>query len=98
MSRYIYNITLTCEAELLEEILFDLRSRLLPAWRSYDGVSAVRLLRLPDDGGFALQTEGEQKDALEALDLLADPELHRLIRTYGRTNVLPFLTKLELLE
>ena len=51
MSRYIYNITLTCEPELLEEVLFYLRERLLPAWRDYEGVTAVRLLRLPDEGG-----------------------------------------------
>ena len=50
MSRYIYNIPLSCEPELLEE-----------------------------------------------LRLTEDHELHRLMQTYPR-RVLPFMTKLEVLE
>lgn len=97
MSRYIYNITLSCEPELLEEVLFYLRERLLPAWRDYDGVTAVRLLRLPDEGGYALQLEGDHKELLEELQFTEDRELHRLMQTYPR-RVLPFMTKLEVLE
>ncbi len=97
MSRYIYNITLSCEPELLDEVLFYLRERLLPAWRDYDGVTAVRLLRLPDEGGYALQLEGDHKELLEELRLTEDHELHRLMQTYPR-RVLPFMTKLEVLE
>ncbi len=97
MSRYIYNITLTCEPELLEDVLFYLRERLLPTWRDYDGVTAVRLLRLPDEGGYALQLEGDRRELLEELRLTEDRELHRLMQTYPR-RVLPFMTKLEVLE
>lgn len=97
MSRYIYNITLSCEPELLEEVFFYLRERLLPAWRDYDGVTAVRLLRLPDEGGYALQLEGDHRELLEELRLTEDRELHRLMQTYPR-RVLPFMTKLEVLE
>ncbi len=97
MSSYIYNITLSCEPELLEEVLFYLRERLLPTWRDYEGVTAVRLLRLPDEGGYALQLEGDQKELLEELRLTEDRELHRLMQTYPR-RVLPFMTKLEVLE
>ena len=97
MSRYIYNITLSCEPELLEEVLFYLRERLLPACRDSDGVTAVRLLRLPDEGGYALQLEGDHKELLEELQLTEDRELHRLMQTYPR-RVLPFMTKLEVLE
>ena len=97
MSRYIYNITLSCEPELLEEVLFYLRERLLPTWRDYEGVTAVRLLRLPDEGGYALQLEGDHKELLEELQLTEDRELHRLMQTYPR-RVLPFMTKLEVLE
>lgn len=97
MSRYIYNITLSCEPELLEEVLFYLRERLLPTWRDYEGVTAVRLLRLPDEGGYALQLEGDRRELLEELRLTEDRELHRLMQTYPR-RVLPFMTKLEVLE
>ena len=97
MSSYIYNITLSCEPELLDEVLFYLRERLLPAWRDYEGVTAVRLLRLPDEGGYALQLEGDHKELLEELQLTEDRELHRLMQTYPR-RVLPFMTKLEVLE
>lgn len=97
MSSYIYNITLSCEPELLDEVLFYLRERLLPTWRDYEGVTAVRLLRLPDEGGYALQLEGDQKELLEELRLTEDRELHRLMQTYPR-RVLPFMTKLEVLE
>lgn len=97
MSRYIYNVTLTCEPELLEDVLFYLRERLLPAWRDYEGVTAVRLLRLPDEGGYALQLEGDRRELLEELRLTEDRELYRLMQTYPR-RVLPFMTKLEVLE
>lgn len=97
MSKYIYNITLTTERELLEDVLFYLRARLLPCWRSYDAVAAVRLLRLPEDAGYALQLEGEDREALEALHLSEDEELMRLIQQF-HAGVLPFMTKLEVLE
>ena len=97
MSRYIYNITLSCEPELLEDVLFYLRERLLPTWRDYEGVTAVRLLRLPDEGGYALQLEGDRRELMEELRLTEDRELHRLMQTYPR-RVLPFMTKLEVLE
>lgn len=97
MSCYIYNITLTCEPELLDDVLFYLRERLLPTWRDYEGVTAVRLLRLPGDGGYALQVEGDKREQLEELRITEDHELHRLMQTYPR-RVLPFMTKLEVLE
>ena len=97
MSCYIYNITLTCEPELLDDVLFYLRERLLPTWQDYEGVTAVRLLRLPDDGGYALQVEGDKREQLEELRIMEDRELHRLMQTYPR-RVLPFMTKLEVLE
>lgn len=97
MSCYIYNITLTCEPELLDDVLFYLRERLLPTWQDYEGVTAVRLLRLPDDGGYALQVEGDKREQLEELRIMEDRELHRLMQTYPR-KVLPFMTKLEVLE
>lgn len=97
MSHYIYNITLTCEEELLEEVQFYLHERLLPTWRDYEGLLAVRLLRLPDHGGFALQLESETEEQIEALNIWEDSELSRLVRTYP-SRVLPFMTKLEVLE
>ena len=97
MSRYIYNITLTCEPELLEDVLFYLRERLLPTWRDYDGVTAARLRRLPDEGGYARQLGGDHKEQPEERRLTAARELHRLMQTYPR-RVLPFMTKLEVLE
>lgn len=97
MAHYIYNITLTCEEELLEEVLYYLHQRLIPIWRTYDGLSAVHLLRLPDRGGYALQLEGEDEQQLEELNIWEDSELRRLVQTYP-AKVLPFMTKLEVLE
>lgn len=97
MAHFIYNITLTCEEELLEEVHFYLHERLIPIWRGYEGLTAIHLLRLPDRGGYALQLEGEDEKALEALNILEDSELLRLVQTYP-TRVLPFMTKLEVLE
>lgn len=97
MTRYICNITLACEEELLEEVLYCLRARLLPAWRSYEGLAAVRLLRLPERAGYALHLESEREETIRELDLMSDPELGRLLETYpGR--VLPFATLLEVLD
>lgn len=78
---YLLNITLHCEASIIDDVQYFLQHRILPTWGSSDWYT-ISIWRLPNKQGFALQLISSKKEQLESFDPTHHPDLARIQNAY----------------
>ncbi len=102
MTRYKYNITVHCTAQVKDEVLTYLRETLMPTWGKYPHwhtpmLAIVHSGEMEDMAAYAVQFDCDDLDALSAFDEMRDPILLDLMNAYPQ-RVMPFSILLEVVS